>query len=97
MYHYYLRKIRRKETRLILYSGFIRGMHQAVKYVSNEILLVLMLTTFTLSTGQPLTPSIVFTSILLIDGAKHTAMIDQVEGILELQETKVGFSRIEVL
>ena len=56
-----------------------------------------MLAAFTISTGQPLTPSIVFTGLRLLSALRITAVIFLTDNILGLQETKVALRRIEVI
>ena len=86
----------RKESCLILLAGLIRGLLFASKYVILGFALLLMFASFTLSTGQPLTPSIVFTSIVLFNTVKIAVVAYLIQSILGVQESRVALSRIEV-
>lgn len=89
--------IRKKETRLILLASLIRAVNGAFYYVSIPIVTFLMFTTFTTTTGQPLRPSIVFSSLSLLFFLRITAVAFLTQSILGLQEVRVAFSRIQNL
>lgn len=65
-------------------------------YVSLGVVNLLMFSTFTLATGNSLTPKIVFTTLSLTQNLRVTAIALMVNGILGLQEAKVAFTRIQV-
>ena len=81
---------------MILYSDLIHGIFYPIKLALNGVVFVLMFTAFVLSSGQPLTPSIVFTSIVLVGSLRITITGTMNEALLGLQETKVALSRIQV-
>ena len=65
-------------------------------YVSLGVVNLLMFSTFTLATGNSLTPSIVFTTLSLTQSLRLSTIIFMVRFILGLQEAKVAFTRIQV-
>ena len=86
----------RKETRVILLGGMFRAVNMAFFYVFTGMMNLLMFSTFTLATGNSLTPSIVFTTFALTQSLRGPAIMLMVSGILGLQEAKVAFTRIQV-
>ena len=57
---------------------------------------LLLFSTYTLTTGNPLTPAIVFTTISLMSNVRITAIRYILNGVVGFQEAKVAFSRIQV-
>ena len=86
----------RKETRIILLASMFRAVNLAFFYVSLGVVNLLMFSTFTLATGNPLTPAIVFTTLSLIQGLRLSTIMFMVRLILGVQEAKVAFTRIQV-
>ena len=86
----------RKESHLILLAGLLRGLLFSVTHVMHGFALLLMFASFTLSTGQPLTPSIVFTSIVLFNTVNIVVVEYLIKSTLGVQESRVALSRIEV-
>ena len=73
-----------------------RAVNLAFFYVSLGLVNLLMFSTFTLATGNPLTPRMVFTTLTLLQNLRWATIIFMVELILGLQEAKVAFTRIQV-
>ena len=86
----------RKEIRIIFLAGMFRAVNLAFFYVSLGVVNLLMFSTFTLATGNSLTPSIVFTTLSLTQSLRVTTISFMVVGIFGLQEAKVAFTRIQV-
>ena len=86
----------RNESHLILLAGLIRGLLMSIKHTIQSVALFLMLAAFTLSTERPLTPSIVFTSLLLLSTLRLGAVAYLIECILGIQESRVALFRIQV-
>lgn len=78
----------------------IAVMFQACKpalfYAFIGVVNLLLFSTYTLTTGNPLTPAIVFTTISLMSNVRITATGFILNGVVGFQEAKVAFSRIQV-
>jgi ATP-binding cassette subfamily C (CFTR/MRP) protein 4 len=90
-------KIRRKESILVTLAAMARAITSAFLVVSPGMVTLLMFSTFAVTTGQPLSPAIVFTSISLLSNLRFTSIMLMLRAILGLQEARVAFQRIEVL
>ena len=88
--------VHRKETRLILLASMIRAVNASLFFVSIGLINMLTFSTFTLTTGQPVTPSAAFSFLSLLTTLRITAFNFFIQGVLGMQELKVAFSRIRV-
>ena len=68
----------------------------ALFYAFIGVVNLLLFSTYTLTTGNPLTPAIVFTTISLMSSVRITATGFILNAVVGLQEAKVAFSRIQV-
>ena len=57
---------------------------------------LLLFSTYTLTTGNPLTPAIVFTTISLMSNVRLTTSAYMLNAVVGFQEGKVALSRIQV-
>ena len=89
--------LRRKESILVTLAAMARAITSAFLLVSPGMVTLLMFSTFAVTTGQPLSPAIVFTSISLLSNLRVTSIMLMLRAILGLQEGRVAFQRIEVL
>ena len=86
----------RKEIRIILLASMFRAVNIAFYHVSLGLVNLLMFSTFTLATGNSLTPGIVFTTLSLLQFLSITSTVFTVGFLIGLQEAKVAFTRIQV-
>ena len=68
----------------------------ALLYAFIGVVNLLLFSTYTLTTGNPLTPAIVFTTISLMSNVRLTATGFILNGVVGFQEAKIAFSRIQV-
>ena len=68
----------------------------AIFYAFIGVVNLLLFSTYTLTTGNPLTPAIVFTTISLMSNVRLTATGFILNGVVGFQEAKIAFSRIQV-
>ena len=57
---------------------------------------LLLFSTYTLTTGNPLTPAMVFTTISLMSNVRLTTTYFVLNAVVGFQEAKVAFGRIQV-
>ena len=57
---------------------------------------LLIFSTYTLTTGNPLTPAMVFTTISLMSNVRLTTTYIVLNAVVGFQEAKVAFGRIQV-
>ena len=88
--------LHRKESILITLAAMIRAVTSVFLDVSPGMIALLIFSTFAVTTGQPLSPAIVFTSISLLSYLRFNVIMLMLRGILGLQEGRVAFQRIEV-
>ena len=68
----------------------------ALFYAFIGVVNLLLFSKYTLTTGNPLTPAIVFTTISLMSNVRLTGNFFVLDAVVGLQEAKVAFSRIQV-
>ena len=73
-----------------------RAITSAFLYASPGIVTLLIFSTYALTTGNPLSPAIVFTSVSLIINVRISAIMLMLRAILGLQEANVACKRIQV-
>ena len=86
----------RKETRLNMVAVMFQACKPALFYAFIGVVNLLLFSTYTLTTGNPLTPAIVFTTISLMSNVRLTATGFILNGVVGFQEAKIAFSRIQV-
>ena len=68
----------------------------AILFALIGIVNLLLFSTYTLTTGNPLTPAIVFTTISLMSSVRITASGYLLNAVVGFQEAKVALARIQV-
>lgn len=86
----------RKETAYVKAAALFRASNDGFFLVFIALFNVLTFVTYTLTTGNPLTPNIVFTTLTLVTGLRLSTVVYMVEGILGVQEARVALHRIQV-
>jgi len=86
----------RKETAYVNAAAFFRAGNDGFFLVSIALFNLLTFVTYTLTTGSPLTPNIIFTSLTLVTGLRLSTIVYMVEGILGMQEARIALHRIQV-
>ena len=86
----------RKETRLNMAAVMFQACKPALFYAFIGVVNLLIFSTYILTTGNPLTPAIVFTTISLMSYARFVSSWYLLNAVVGFQEAKVAFSRIQV-
>ena len=86
----------RKETRLNMAAMLFQVSRSALLFVIIGVINLLIFSTYVLTTGNPLTPAIVFSTISLMSSVRITASVYILHAVVGFQEAKVAFSRIQV-
>lgn len=86
----------RKEVKYITISALFRAINDGFYLVFIGLFNLLTFVTYTMTTGNPLTPNIVFTSFILITGLRLSTIVYMVEGVLGFQQARVALHRIQV-
>lgn len=86
----------RKEIKYITVSALFRASNDGFFLVFIALFNLFTFVTYTLTTGNPLTPNIVFTSFTLVTGLRLSTIVYMVEGVLGFQQARVALRRIQV-
>ena len=86
----------RKETRLNMVAVMFQACKPALFYAFIGVVNLLLFSTYILTTGNSLTPAIVFTTISLMSSVRITTSAYLLNAVVGFQEAKVALSRIQV-
>ena len=86
----------RSESTLITIAAMARAITSAFLFASPGIVSLLIFSTYALTTGDPLSPAIVFTTVSLIINVRISAIMLMLRAILGMQEANVACKRIQV-
>ena len=86
----------RKEIKYITVSALFRASNDGFFLVFIAVFNPFTLVSYTLTTGNALTPNIVFTSFTLVTGLRLSTIVYMVEGVLGFQQARVALRRIQV-
>ena len=86
----------RSESTLITIAAMARAITSAFLFASPGIVSLLIFSTYALTTGEPLSPAIVFTTVSLIINVRISAIMLMLRAILGMQEANVACKRIQV-
>lgn len=86
----------RMETIMIALANLFRSVNSAYLGFSTVLINLLIFPTYALTTGNPITPTMVFTTLSLVTFVKVLTFFYIVEAVLGVREIKVAFKRIQV-
>ena len=86
----------RMEAFLISMANLFRAMNSAYLSCSTVLINLLIFPTYTLTTGIPITPTMVFTTLSLVTFVRVLTFSYIVEAVLGIREIKVAVRRMEV-
>ncbi|XP_065913909.1 ATP-binding cassette sub-family C member 4-like isoform X2 [Dysidea avara] len=95
-FHEHVKKIRKKESRIITQASLIYGCNTALFYTMTIILSFVTFSTYA-GLGNALNPQRVFTSLILLNFAKLVFSDFMIFGLLQITELSVSLKRIEKL
>lgn len=84
------------EIKYITVSALFRATNDGFFLVFIALFNLFTFVTYTIATGNSLTPMIVFTSFTLITGLRLSTIVYMVEGVLGFQQARVALHRIQV-
>lgn len=86
----------RKEAMWVFLANLFRAVNSALINFSSGLINLLIFSTYVLTTGNSITPRMVFTTLSLVTYVRIVSSSAVTEGVLGVREMKVAFKRLKV-